>query len=274
MTESRFRPIRLAAESSLPFLEAAFSLYAAGKLFAVVRADVADDPRLVDADLHPLPEGPKTGWFRAPFTPHLSDDPAQMVFSSGTEGRPKAIVLTHRNLGDVVARLNTVMQVTAEIREYVGVPVTYSFGLGRVRAVAAAGGAAYIPERFNPSELRQMLQQGQINAFSAVPSLCRILLQSPDLFAGIGDRVRWIEIGSQYMSRDEKLAMRQMFPAARIVQHYGLTEASRSTFLEISAADPGHLESVGRIDGPVELRIDGDGAICICGDHVPPPACR
>jgi acyl-CoA synthetase (AMP-forming)/AMP-acid ligase II len=258
----------VAADSCPEFLRTVFNLYERQQLFAVVRRDVADDPRLAGAERIALVDGPKSGWFRTSYTPLHSDTPAQIVFSSGTEGLPKAIVLTYRNLSDVVERLNAVMHVTSEIREYVGVPVTYSFGLGRVRAVMAAGGAVYVPEKFNPSEIRRMLEQGEINALSAVPSLCRILLNSAEMFKGIGEQLRWIEIGSQYMADDDKAAMRRLFPNARIVQHYGLTEASRSTFIDISEVRPEHLDSVGPIKGTVEIRIDPEGAICIRGSHV------
>lgn len=208
------------------------------------------------------------GWGRFDYQLTVSDAPAQIVFSSGTEGRPKAIVLSHRNLADVTQRLNAVMAVDSDIREYLGVPVTYSFGLGRARAVAAAGGAFFLPERFDPLEIRDMLAAGQINAVSAVPSLWRQVLAAPGVISAHGALMRWIEIGSQYMPAADKLALRELFPNARIVQHYGLTEASRSTFLDISAADSRDLESVGPVTGPVRLRITDAGAIAIRGDHI------
>ena len=80
--------------------------------------------------------------------------------------------------------------------------------------------------------------------------------------------MRWIEIGSQFMSADEKKQMKTLFPEARIVQHYGLTEASRSTFLNVSGTDADLLASVGRVTGSTEVRITPDGAIAIRGDHV------
>ena len=137
------------AANSLEFLRAVFAAYASGQPFAIARADV--DPAIYGVPITPLTHADETrGWGRLEHRILQSDAPAQIVFTSGTEGKPKAIVLTHRNLGDVVGRLNDVMQVTDEIREYVGVPVTYSFGLGRVRAVSAAGGAFFLPERFDP----------------------------------------------------------------------------------------------------------------------------
>ncbi|WP_299656080.1 AMP-binding protein [uncultured Jannaschia sp.] len=257
----------LPARNDVAFLGAVFDHLEAGHLFAVVRPDVAVHPVLTGATHVEIPAA-NGAWFDRPLALSHSDDPAQIVFSSGTEGLPKAIVLSRRNLDSTVERLNAAMRVTSEIREYVGVPVAYSFGLGRVRAVAAAGGRSYIPAAFDPTELRRLLAEGEVNALSVVPSLARVILRAADLFAPMAHRVRWIEIGSQFMTGAEKAAMRDLFPRARIVQHYGLTEASRSTFLDISEAAPEALDSVGAVEGPVEVRIDATGRICLRGDHV------
>lgn len=262
------RVLSLPATNSLAFLEAAFECWRQGRLFSVTRDPAALDGLGLSVETLSAPLDETGGWGAFEHRPNLSDDPAQIVFSSGTEGRPKAILLSHRNLADVVMRLNAAMGVTSEIREYVGVPVTYSFGLGRARAVAAAGGRIFLPERFDPAQIREMLAAGQINAISAVPSLWRMVLAHPGVIGDQGGKVRWIEIGSQYMSAADKLALRELFPQACILQHYGLTEASRTTFLNISTAPEAALESVGEASGSVQLRIVRDGAIAIRGDHV------
>src|SRR6185503_10212654 len=161
------------------------------------------------------------------------------------------------------------MGVDDAIREYVGIPVYHSFGFGRCRAVAAAGGRAFIPDKgFNPTEIAAMLERGEINALSAVPSLLRLLLASRAIFGDFRARLRWVEIGSQAITRGELEGLRALFPQAKIVEHYGLTEASRSTFLEVDAAEPERLASVGRPVGRVEVRIAGDGRILVRGPHV------
>ena len=195
--------------------------------------------------------------------------PAQIVFTSGTEGAAKAILLSHQALADVVIRLNRIMKVDQTISEYIGIPVTYSFGFGRCRAVAAAGGRCFIPENgFNPIELARMLAANEINAISAVPTLWRTLLVQPEIIGKLGRKVKWIEIGSQYMSRAEKEKMKVLFPNAIIVQHYGLTEASRTTFLNITEVQGESLESVGQVTGDVEVKISAAGLIMIRGPHV------
>ncbi len=209
------------------------------------------------------------GWFSQQHPLIPVDLPAQVSFTSGTEGNPKAIVLSYANLADTAQRIITAMAMTSEIREYVGVPVTYSFGVGRLRAISAVGGQAYLPPRgFDPLELVRMLESGEVNSLSAVPTLLRIILDSPEVIGNAGKKLRWMEIGSQYMSASEKRRVRELFPNARIFQHYGLTEASRSTFLDVSNATDEELESVGRPEGSVEIGFDGQGRIRIRGPHV------
>ncbi len=209
------------------------------------------------------------GWVDVPRPENSDDEVAQIAFTSGTEGQAKGVALTHRGLSNVSERLNLVMEVDETIREYVGVPIYHSFGLGRCRAIFSAGGRAYIPAKgFNPGEIAELLEQDKINALSAVPSLWRILLQSRKISPSLAQKIRWIEIGSQYMARSEKEELRTLFSNAIIVQHFGLTEASRSTFLEVHKAHGNELESVGKALHGVEVKINAKGIIAVRGPHV------
>jgi hypothetical protein len=211
----------------------------------------------------------KYGWYSSQHALSFADEPAIIALTSGTEGKPKAIVLSRANLADTAGRIIEQMQMTAEIREYVGVPVTYSFGMGRFRAICAVGGSGYLSARgFDPLEFARMLQAGEVNALSAVPTLLRILLANPEIIGEAGSNLKWMEIGSQYMSAEEKRQLRALFPKARIVQHYGLTEASRTTFLDVSGVANEWLESVGKPSGGVEVGLGDDGRIRIRGPHV------
>ena len=269
MTSGKLRATAVVRKNSIAFVEQMFALYAARRpLVLVSGADQASELPGIDIDRCINP-GDQTGWLSAQHPVILDDLPAQVTYTSGTEGLPKGILLSYRNLGYTTERIIDVMQMTAEVREYVGVPATFSFGMARFRAVSAVGGQAYMPPRgFDPMELARMLASGEVNALSAVPTLLRILLADPAIIGAAGKALKWMEIGSQAMTADEKRRVRTMFPNARIVQHYGLTEASRSTFLTISDASDAMLGSVGHTVGQGEVQLSADGRIRIRGPQV------
>jgi acyl-CoA synthetase (AMP-forming)/AMP-acid ligase II/serine acetyltransferase len=261
--------VGIVADNSPSYVDAMLTCLEQGHVAVALRRQ-NDFERIACATISEVLSPAGTGrWLDRRFSPPQYDGVAQISFTSGTEGAPKGILLTHRALTDVHERLQDAMKLDSSVREYVGIPVYHSFGFARCRVVCAAGGKAFIPEKgFRPTEIVSMLQAGEINAISAVPSLWRLLFAHSTLFGDEGGKVRWIEVGSQYMSWSEKAKLRQLFPNARIVQHYGLTEASRTTLLEVHREDSAVLESVGKPTGQVQVRIERHGCISIKGPHV------
>lgn len=255
--------------NSCDFVSRVFEILDRGECFAAVSGPLPVNVHQLDlsAPVQPKPGG---GWYEGnAYVPNSSPSPAQIAFSSGTEGKPKAIVISHAALENTTSRIISVMGIEDSIREYVGIPVYHSFGFGRCRVVSAAGGRFYLPENgFSVREIADLLGQDRINAISAVPSLWRILLGQGEIIASLGTKIRWVEIGSQYMSAEEKVALRDLFPNAKIVQHYGLTEASRTTFLEIHETQGAPLESVGKVLFGVAVAIGNEGEIRIKGPHL------
>jgi acyl-CoA synthetase (AMP-forming)/AMP-acid ligase II/thioesterase domain-containing protein/aryl carrier-like protein len=265
---NNFKKTGIVSKNSLDYVDAIFNCYLNDEKVVLLRA--CDDKRVEMLDVERIYEPKnKFGWFKKHYDFRRDSELAQISFTSGTEGEPKGVLLTHEALDDVTQRLNQVMEVDDSIREYVGIPANFSFGFGRFRAVSAAGGFTFLPQNgFDPIEIQKMLFAGEINSISAVPSLWRVLLKSKDIFGEERFDLKWIEIGSQYMSMAEKKELRALFPKAKIAQHYGLTEASRTSFLRLDQAAPEDLESVGRAYGNTELKISDTGRICIRGPHL------
>lgn len=266
------RVVGLVAKSSTDYIRKLFELLQQGCTVVALQSEADDGRKTLAGVEEVVVPGDGRGWVEDLGDPNSGaqeNQIAQIIFTSGTEGASKAILLSHGALSNTTDRLVSVMEMDSDIREYVGIPVSYSFGFGRCRAVSRVGGAFYVPPNgFDPSEISEMLARDEINALSAVPTLWRVLLQSKEMFAGIGEKLRWIEIGSQYMSCAEKEQLKQLFPNAKIVQHYGLTEASRSTFLKIHEYEDDQLESVGVAMDGVDVDISDAGQIRIRGPHL------
>ncbi|MES2495906.1 MAG: AMP-binding protein [Pseudomonadota bacterium] len=261
--------VGVAVANSVDFVETMLGNLRQGLVSAPFASD-ADRRRLDQAGIREIvAPGGAGGWLTSPFTSEAGDAPAHIALTSGTQGAPKAVLLSRGNLHDVVSRVTDAMAITSDIREYVGVPVHHSFGYGRCRTVLNAGGAVYIPgDGFDLIELKRLLLSGEVNAISAVPSLVRLLLAERAQFNDALRRVRWVEIGSQYLAGFEKSALCGLFPEARIVSHYGLTEASRTALQRIDGTAPEALDSIGQATGAVDIRIGDRGRIETRGPHV------
>jgi long-chain acyl-CoA synthetase len=207
-------------------------------------------------------------------------DGAMILYTSGTTGKRKGVLLSHRNLMQATLNINEFMGIDADIREFVGIPLTHSFGFGRSRCVLCAGGTLVVCNGImNPAIVLKRTQEHACDALSTVPAgfAAMFLSHLEPLIRQIGPQIRFVEIGSAPMRRDHKLKVLELFPNARVCMHYGLTEASRSAFLEFHS-ERDRLDTVGRPSPHVSISIrDEDGRplgrmeageIAIQGDHV------
>jgi long-chain acyl-CoA synthetase len=206
------------------------------------------------------------------------DDLALILYTSGTTGPRKGVLLTHRNLVQSTLNTNAFMRVNEGIRELVALPLAHSFGFGRTRSVLFAGGTLVLTSGpLNPLAIIQAALLHHCNGLSAVPAGIAQMMRLEALMRRIGPQMRFVELGSSPMPADRKRRLAEIFPWARICMHYGLTEASRSTFLDFRA-DRDRLETVGRAAPSVEIAVRDErggvvaagssGEISIRGPHV------
>lgn len=206
-------------------------------------------------------------------------DPADVLLTSGTTGTAKGVTLTHRNILAAARNINQFIGNTPEDREALALPLSHSFGLARVRCQILAGGGVILTPGFQfPKQVFEAMRTWRATGLSFVPAAWALLTRlTGERVAEFAPQLRYVEIGSAAMSRIEKERLMRLFPHTRLCMHYGLTEASRSAFIEFhQSAD--RLDSIGRPTPNVEIRIvDEDGSelgprqigkIGIRGEHV------
>jgi acyl-CoA synthetase (AMP-forming)/AMP-acid ligase II len=227
------------------------------------------------AALNHSPAPPRADEFVEPNPEH----PADVLLTSGTTGKPKGVILTHRNILAAARNINQFIGNTAEDREALALPLSHSFGLGRVRCQILAGGALILTRGFQfPKQLFEAMRNWGATGFSFVPAAWAMLTRlTGERLAEFSPEFRYIEIGSASMPRPEKERLMRLFPRTRICMHYGLTEASRSAFIEFHQSKD-RLDSIGRPTPNVEIRIIDEeghelgprriGKVQIRGEHV------
>jgi long-chain acyl-CoA synthetase len=193
-----------------------------------------------------------------PATPQAADF-CEILFSSGTTGTPKGVMLTHANVAAAAHMINGVLGNGPDDREVITVPMTHSFGLGRLRCILVSGGSAVlVPGLRFPGLVLKAMEEHKASGLSCVPAGLAILQATAHgEFSRYAKHLNYIELGSVPMSAEAKRAVSDSLPGTRIFMHYGLTEASRSTFLGFTR-DRDYLASVGRPNPGVEVDVRGD----------------
>ena len=204
-------------------------------------------------------------------------DVVLVLFTTGTSGDPKGTKLTLANVSAAAEGINQFTGLRASDIEIISLPMYHSFGLGRLRCILHAGCKGYvIRSMFRPEVLLKAIADEKATVFAQVPAGFRLLMLWGERVRKYTESVRMVEIGSAPMTVEEKRRVLDLLPGARICHHYGLTEASRSLFMEYSEAERlGKLDSIGRPSPNVAVKLvkSGDypentGLIAIKGPHV------
>lgn len=208
------------------------------------------------------------------------DDPAEIVFTTGTTGTAKGVVLTHANIYGSASNINSFIGNGPDEVEILGLPLCHSFGLGRLRCTLLKGATLVVLPNFaNVKAFFAAIEKYHATGFGMVPAIWAYIRKiSGKRIAKYAAQIRYIEIGSAAMPLESKKELCEIFPTTRICHHYGLTEASRATFMEYHECID-DLTTIGReASDQVSIKIfneqgvevpDGEpGEMCVKGNMV------
>ena len=252
-------------ECLAPILSVGEGLLPAGSLITPAHGKTPDSVDWESFSQGASMEGSAEDDSRLSAVDRTDEDPAVMLFTSGTSGSPRVCVLTHGNL---TSNLHQMLAVPGKLldQEDVGlaaVPFFHVFGLNVVLGLTFATGAALVcEERFEPEAALKLVEERGVTVVAGAPPMFADWADMPEGHMGSFSKVRLLLSGAAALSPDVAARFTSRF-GVPIWQGYGLTEASPavSTSVGLPAPRPG---SVGRPLPGIEIRLvddSGDDAL-------------
>lgn len=186
-------------------------------------------------------------------------DMAAILYTSGSTGQPKGVVLSHRNLLAGAASVNEYLQNTDEDVILAALPLSFDAGFSQLTTAFQVGAHAVLVNYLLAADVVRLCAVHRVSGITCVPPLWIQLADQPwpkeatahlRYFANTGGR----------MPRATLDKLRAIFPTASPFLMYGLTEAFRSTFLHPAQVDS-RPDSIGKAIPNAEVIVVGpDGS--------------
>ncbi|MDM8000633.1 MAG: long-chain-fatty-acid--CoA ligase [Dehalococcoidia bacterium] len=194
------------------------------------------------------------------------DDPAFIMYTAGTTGKPKGAVLSHKNeivhwllMGSFLRSepgMAEILDHTDNFRAFAAPPIFHLAAWAYCQFTLFSGATVVLPtEVFNPEYIMRTIQEEKIGAIILVPVMTFFVLLLPDLEKYDTSSLRLWVSGAAILPTETRKQIMQHFPNVKLFDLFGQTEMSPVTCGLRPCDAAGHEGSVGKPVPFVEFRI-------------------
>ncbi|XP_031502978.1 probable CoA ligase CCL7 [Nymphaea colorata] len=186
------------------------------------------------------------------------NDTAVLLYSSGTTGTSKGVILTHRNFVAIALMVSSEQMEKGEMH-YVMLcvlPMFHVYGLSTISyAQLQIGNAVISMSRFDLEDMLRTVEKYRITHLYIVPPIM-VLLAKQDVTRKYDlSSLRRIGTGAAPLAKDVMEECSKIVPWAEILQGYGLTESCAIVSLEVSGGGSRRYGSSGGLASGIECKI-------------------
>ncbi len=188
-------------------------------------------------------------------------DMAAILYTSGSTGQPKGVVLSHRNLVAGAKSVASYLENSAPDVLLAVLPLSFDAGFSQLTTAFHAGARVVLLNYLLPRDVLNALVRERVTGLTAVPPLYLQLTQLP-WPDGIDSHLRYFANTGGRMPLETLRALRSRLPKSKPYLMYGLTEAFRSTYLPPEEVDR-RPDSIGKAIPNAEILVlREDGTEC------------
>jgi long-chain acyl-CoA synthetase len=182
------------------------------------------------------------------------------LYTSGTTGLPKGVMLTNANLSTAISEAGTTFHIADDTVSLVAMPLFHIGGSGWALCAMSRGGRSIILRDVDPSRLLELIAAERITEMFVVPAVLMLLLGTPSLADTDLSSLRLVFYGASPIAEEVLVKCLATFGCA-FCQVYGMTETTGAiTALSFDDHDPdgprrGLLRSAGKPHESVAVRV-------------------
>jgi len=197
--------------------------------------------------------------------PSIDSDMAAILYTSGSTGQPKGVVLSHRNMVVGAKSVSTYLKNRPEDRILSVLPLSFDYGLSQLTTAFNTGACVVLLNYLLPRDVLKAVVRDGITGLACVPPLW-LQLADLDWPEEMSRTLRYVTNSGGKMPRHVTAKLRARLPATEVYLMYGLTEAFRSTYLPPHLVDE-RPDSIGKAIPYAEiLVVDAEGRMCAPGE--------
>lgn len=192
-------------------------------------------------------------------------DLAALIYTSGSSGRPKGVMLSHANILAATSSINSYLKNTPDDVILDVLPLSFDYGLYQLFLAVSSGARLVLEKTFvYPSTVLELIARERVTAFPIVPTIAALLARL-DLGHHDLSSLRYITNTGAPLPPAHIRFFRASLPHVSIFSMYGLTECKRVSYLAPDEIDS-RPDSVGHPMDNVEVFIaDEQGVLAATG---------